>query len=104
MSGNFPAITERDPTRIVQAIRDLFQGRSNATGEFTLEASATETTVLATNCGSGSNITWRPKTANAAAAMTSLYLEDANITLGQFVLTHDSDAATDRTFGYSIQG
>ncbi|KKK47154.1 hypothetical protein LCGC14_3158050, partial [marine sediment metagenome] len=43
-----------------------------------------------------------PATANAAAAVTSVYTSSK----GQrtFTLTHDSDAATDRTFNYALQG
>lgn len=104
MSGNLPAITETNTTRIVQAIRDLFFGRSNATGSFTLTANATSTTVAALNCGAGSNITLRPKTANAADALTTTYITDANITPGQFVVTHSNEVTEDREFGYSIQG
>jgi hypothetical protein len=104
MSGNLPAINERDPTRIIQGIRDLFFGRSNATGSFTLAAGTTSTTVIAINCGDGSNITLRPKTSNAAAALATTFITDANITPGQFIVTHANAGTTDRTFGYSIQG
>ena len=44
MSGNVPALTEKNPVRIVQAIRDLFAGRSNAANQFTLTANTTTTT------------------------------------------------------------
>lgn len=104
MSGNFPPITETNTVRIVQAIRDLSQGRSNAVGEFTLDAGATSTVVPAINCGDGSNVTFRPKTANAAAALATTYIPDADITLGQFTVRHANTGTTDRTFGYSIQG
>jgi hypothetical protein len=104
VSGNLPPVTETNPARIVQAIRDLFFGRSNAIGEFTLTAGAASTTVTSTNCGDGSNITLRPKTANAAAALSTTYITDANITRGQFIVTHANNAQVDRTFGYSIQG
>jgi|SRR5882724_1264396 len=104
MSGNLPAINETDPRRIVQGIRDLFFGRSNAVGSFTLAAGTTSTVVVATNCGSGSNITLRPKTANAAAALATTFITDANIGFGVFTVTHANTATLDRTFGYSIQG
>jgi hypothetical protein len=104
MSGNFPAINETNIPRIVQSIRDLFQGRSNATGEFTLDTGVTSTAVTAINCGLGSNITLRPKTANAASALATTYIADADISRGSFTVTHASTANTDVTFGYSIQG
>lgn len=104
MSGNYPSVTETNMVRIVQSIRDLFAGRSNAVGSFTLTAGATSTVVLATNCGLESVITWMPRTANAAAAMDALYIADGNVERGQFTLTHDNTADVDRSFYYKIQG
>jgi hypothetical protein len=104
VSGNFPATGERDLTRIVTAIRDLFMGRSNAMGQFTLTPSVTSTVVTATNCGDQSVIHLTPRTASAAAALTSVYITAADTVPGQFTVTHNSDAAEDRIFGYSIQG
>ena len=45
MSGNVPIPTEKDPYKIARAIRELFEGRSNAVGSFTLAANAASTTV-----------------------------------------------------------
>lgn len=104
MSGNLPAITETDLRRIVQGIRDLFFGRSNAVGSFTLTAGVATTVVMAPNCGLGSNITLRPKTANAAAALATTFITDINTGFGTFTVNHANNAQVDRTFGYSIQG
>jgi hypothetical protein len=104
VSGNFPAINETSLVRIVQSIRDLFQGRSNAMGTFTLGTGVTSTTVTATNCGDQSIITLTPMTAHAASALTTTYIQAADITRGQFIVTHASTANNDLTFGYSIQG
>ena len=38
---------EKDIYKIVRAVRDLFEGRSNAVGSFTLKPSAGSTTVTA---------------------------------------------------------
>ncbi len=57
---------EKDIYKIVRAVRDLFEGRSNAVGSFTLKPSVGSTTVTAPNCGAGS-------TNNAQADRTFLY-------------------------------
>lgn len=90
--------------RIVQSIRDLFQGRSNAEGEFTLTAGATSTVVTAVNCGLGSKIFFMPRTANAAGALGTTYIAANGVARGQFTVTHANTGTTDRIFGYAIRG
>lgn len=102
MSGNVPALTERNPVRILQAIRDLFAGRSNAVGQFTLTASTTTTTVTAPNASVASRITFSPRTSNAAAALGSTYVSAK--AQGSFTVTHANNAQTDRTFDYHAFG
>lgn len=102
MAGNVPSLSERDPFRIVQAVNELFQGRSNAIGECTLTASATSTVVSAENCGDESQVFLSPKTANAAAALATTYI--SAVTNGSFTITHANNAQTDRTFGYVAIG
>mgnify|MGYP001564355644 CR=1 FL=1 len=104
MSGNFLSQGEKDVVQIVRAIRDLFMGRSNAMGEFTLTAGATSTTVTATNCGDQSVISITPRTANAAGALATTYITASDTTPGQFIVTHANTGTTDRIFAYSIQG
>lgn len=104
MSGYFPPQGERDVTQIVRAIRDLFMGRSNAMGEFTLTAGATSTVVTALNVGEQSVINITPRTANAAAALATTYITAANTVPGQFTVTHANTGTTDRIFAYSIRG
>lgn len=104
MSGFFPPTTERDVGKIVQAIRDLFQGRSNAMGQFTLTAGATSTVVTAQNCGEQSRISITPQTSNAAAAVATTYIDQSNVKPGQFTVTHANTGTTDRRFSYSIRG
>jgi hypothetical protein len=105
MSGNYPSPTETNLVRLVQSIRDLFQGRSNATGVFTLEVDpATETVVTAVNCGQESKINITPQTANAAAILTTTYIQAADVIRGQFTVTHDASTDEDLTFSYTIQG
>lgn len=104
MSGNYPAQGEKDVTRLVQSVRDLYQGRNNCTGTFTLAvAPATTTVVAATNCGDDSKIMLTPRTANAASAIATTYITVANVVRGQFTVTHASSAQVDRTFSYVIE-
>src|SRR5262249_56849472 len=57
MSGLTLSPAEQDTFRIVMAVRQLMEGRSNATGAFTLATSpATSTLVAAPTCGTGSII------------------------------------------------
>lgn len=102
MSGNVPALSERNPVRIVQAIRDLFSGRSNAANQFTLTANATTTTVTAPNVSVDTHYTFGARTANAAGALANMYVSTK--AQGSFTLTHSNTATTDRTFDYHAFG
>jgi hypothetical protein len=93
---------ERDPTRFNQAIRELVDGRHNAFGEFTLTPGAATTLVEHPNCGLDSIPLWSPKTANAAAALATMYY--SNVTRGSFVVHHANNAQVDRTFGLTVTG
>lgn len=102
MSGNCPQPGERDLARIVLAIRDLFAGRSNRTGSFTIATGAATTTVTAPNCGASSVITFTPTTANAAAEVAAGTIRISSKAAGSFVVTHINSATTGRTFDYAI--
>lgn len=106
MSGYFPGSGETNPRNLARAIRDLFMGRSNAFGTFTLTHDVASTTVLAQNVGVDSVISLMPVTANAAAAIGAgtAYILAANVVAGSFIVTHANNAQTDRTFRYAIQG
>jgi hypothetical protein len=93
---------ERDLRRVVLAVNELGRGRSNATGEFTLATSTTSTTVTAPNCSAGSVVLIVPKTANAAAALSTTFISAVNN--GSFTVTHAASDQTDRTFGYECRG
>lgn len=101
---SFIGAQETNVLRIVASVRALWQGRSNAVGEFTLTPSTTSTVVRAENCGPGSRIALTPRTASAATALASVYIPEATVTNGEFTVVHNSNAATDRKFGYAIQG
>ena len=66
--------------RLHFAIQQLAEGRSNAVGEFTLEANAVSTTVTAQNCAAGSTPLYTPTTAHAAAEIAAggMYVDEVN--------------------------
>lgn len=104
MSVTPPTMDEKDFRRQNLAIKQLSQGRSNATGTVTLTANAATTTVAAENCASDSVIALMPQTANAAAALATTYVLASNVTNGQFIISHANDAQTDKTFGWEARG
>lgn len=104
MAGKGISSNETRVGAIAAAVRELFQGRSHAVGQFTLEASATSTVVTAPNVGTDSRIALTPQTANAAAALASTYIDQADVVAGAFTVHHANNAQTDRTFSYSVRG
>lgn len=104
MSGNVPALYEKDPFRLSQAINELFQGRSNAIGSCTLTANAGSTVVAAENCGDESQVFLFPTSANASAEMGAGTIYVSAVANGSFTLTHANNAQTDRTYGYACLG
>jgi hypothetical protein len=95
---------ETDIGKAVLAIRQLTEGRSNASGVVTLAANAATTTVTAPNCAATSAVFLFPATAHAAAIAASTYVLAANISKGGFAVTHPSDANTDKTFYWVALG
>jgi hypothetical protein len=87
--------------KIVDVIRQLVQGKSNATGTFTLTANAATTTVKAPTCSPSSVVLYSPQTANAAAAIATTFYAAGT---GQFVLTHANNAQVDKSFGFAVLG
>lgn len=97
---------ETNLTRIVAAIRQLMEGRSNAVGVVTLahDGVATTTTVSAVTCGPNSVVLMFPQTAHAAAVVTSTFVKSSDITKSQFVVTHAATSQTDQTFMWVCLG
>jgi hypothetical protein len=104
MSATVLDPAEKDIFKIVMALRQLTEGRSNATGIMTLASSAGSTTVTAPNCAAGSAVFLFPATANAAAALASTYVKTSDVSKGQFVITHANNLQTDRTFFFVCLG
>lgn len=101
MTAYVPGTQEKDLSRYALSLQQLAAGRSNAVGVVTLAPNATTTTVDTDNCAEGSAIILTPNTANAAAALSTLYVVSSNKSL---TITHANNAQTDRTFTYAIQG
>lgn len=87
---------------ISEVVNNTVGGKLNATGDFTLTASATTTTVTDPRAGKESVILFSPTTANAASALSGLYVSTKNN--GSFVVTHASNTQTDRDFDYVVIG
>jgi hypothetical protein len=104
MSGNVPTPSETDPYKIVRAVRELFEGRSNAVGSCTLTANAASTTVTAANCGAGSTVLFTPTTAHAAAEVGNGTIYVSAVANGSFTLAHANNNQADRTFLYAALG
>jgi len=89
---------------IVNAVRQLMQGRSNAAGSVTLAASATSTAVTAPNCAALSQVFLFPRTAHAAAELAAGSCYVSAVAAGTFTVTHANNTQADRTFGYVCLG
>lgn len=97
-----PTFNDQNNQRMVTAISQLAEGRSNAVGSVTLTAGATSTVVSFLNCSSESAVFLFPKTANAAAALATTYV--GTVANKSFTVTHANDASTDRSFWFACIG
>lgn len=104
MSITVPFPRETDLEKLITSIRELASGRSNAHGEFTLDANETSTTVTAVTCGKDATVLLQPTTANAAAEIGNGTIYIGTVSNGSFVVTHANNAQTDRTFRYAAIG
>ena len=101
---NLPTPEDKNLQRVSYAIKQIAQGRSNATGTVTLTANAATTTVTNVNCSSESGVWFTAKTANAAAEIGNGTMYLSAVANGSFTVTHANNAQTDRIFYYGIQG
>lgn len=98
------APSETSPRKIVEAVRELAQGRDNASGVVTLTVSTTTTLVSAPNVAPTSHIILSPATADAAAAMNTTYVLQSNVGQGQFIVSHTNTSLNDRSFYWASRG
>ncbi len=104
MAGVIPAKSEVNTYRIVQAIRDLFAGRSNAVGTIELTANSATTDVTAINCGADSRVFLFPSSAAAATELGAGGMYVSSVSSGAFTITHANSATTGRTFYWVALG
>jgi hypothetical protein len=84
---------------IAKAVNGLLNGESNNTLSATLTPGSTTTEISDDRIHLDTVPTLTPKTASAAATVVSFVA-----TKGKLTLTHDSSAATDRSFGVILFG
>jgi hypothetical protein len=95
-----PALpTQPTPRQIATTVNAMLTGSTNATGSFTLTPSSTTTVVSDPRAGATSVILLCPMT--ATAAIVPIWVSHRGD--GNFIVTHDSMAALDRTFTYEIR-
>lgn len=92
--------------RLGNAIKMLAQGKTNNTGTVTLTANSATTTITEADgkIGLYTQIVLTPTTANAAAALTNIYLSARDVANKTITLTHTNNAQVDRTFLYHLVG
>lgn len=88
--------------KLAEAIDQLANGSSRTVGSVTLTAGATSTTVSSVYVTPTSHITLTPTTANARDDAPDCYISARNNGVS-FVITHPSDADTDKTFTYEVR-
>ena len=88
--------------KLARAVNSALQGKLNALTNVTLAANTTTTTLQDARITNNSFIGFMPTTANAASALSNLYV--ANMVAGTATLTHANNAQTDRTFIILIIG
>lgn len=89
-------------TQAERTINEILKGRANNVGEVTLTENATSTTISDIRIRLTMTAVLIPRTANAAAAMTNVYI--SAVADGSITLTHSNTATVDRTFDYVLHG
>ena len=89
-------------TQAERTINELLKGRANNVGEVTLTANDTSTTISDIRVRLTMTAVLIPRTANAAAAMTNVFI--SAVADGSIILTHSNTATVDRTFDYILHG
>jgi hypothetical protein len=89
-------------TQAERTINEILRGRGNNVGDVTLTANATSTTIADIRIKLTMTAVLIPRTANAAAAMTNVYI--SAVADGSITLTHSNTATVDRTFDYILHG
>lgn len=88
--------------QVATTVNEMLKGRGNNVGEVTLDANVTTTTIEDIRIKQTMTAVLIPRTANAAAAMTNVYI--SAVADGSITLTHANTATVDRTFDYVLHG
>jgi hypothetical protein len=100
--------TYRDATShlrlVVNALRELANGRVDSASEVTLTANAATTVVADPRVGPTTKVFLSPTTANAAAEQGAGTMYVSAKGDGTFTITHANNAQTDRGFDYVVLG
>lgn len=88
--------------QIATTTNEMLRGRANNVGDVTLDANVTTTTISDIRVKQTMTAVLIPRTANAAAAMTNVYI--SAVADGSITLTHANTATVDRTFDYVLHG
>lgn len=88
--------------KLAEVIEQLASGGCKTVSSVTLTPSATSTTVPNVYVTPSSHITLTPTTSNAKDDWASCYIS-ARTNGTSFVITHPSDADTDKTFTFEIR-
>lgn len=99
------SLNERDPVKQNHAIRQLMEGRNNASGIVSLTASTTTTSVSAPNCSVSSSIILFPASHAAATELASgnLYVSSGTVQNGGFTINHTNTTSA-RLFYWTALG
>lgn len=91
---------------IVSAVNAFLRGSVPWVADLTLTANAASTTLTDARLTYFSAVVFMPMTANAAAEIGAgtLYVLQANMKTGVWVITHANNAQTDRTFRLAFIG
>lgn len=104
MSGIPLSPSERDISKVVQAVIQLQRGRINAVGEVTLALNDVKTPVEAPNCGPDSKIFLFPQTAAAATEYPTTRVPPTEVFAGLFNILHANNAIANRSFYWAALG
>lgn len=107
-SGLYLGPNETNPIKIANTVRQLIEGRGNFVGLVTLtnDSVATTTTVAAPTCGPNSIVILFPSTSAASTFFrgSEVRVRTADITKGQFVVTHAATGTAGLTFFWLCVG
>jgi hypothetical protein len=92
--------------QLAKKINAVMDGKTNNTATITLTANSATTTVTFAEgrVGADTVLTFTPITANAAGALSGLYVSGRDVAAKTVTLTHANTATNDRTFSCVLVG